>query len=356
MLDYLNALRSGMAGNALRAPGELLRIALARSVFKMGPRPYSLYGLSRKAISSWGSYLDDTPTKASLRMLNPKKHHAVVDDKLLFYRECLRRGLPTVPILAVHCADRSAQQDTGLPGLQRAEDLADLLQAHPNGLFFKPHDGRGGKGAFGVLPEAGGWRFPHGTGTAQDVFAYCRGCAESSILLVQPRLMNMPAIRPLMADSGFGTIRAVTYMRQGKPQLLAACLRIVAAGNSADNFQHGTTGNFVAPIDPDSGRLICLRASRSRSWPEIYRSDVHPVNAFEVTGFELPMWKESRELALRGQLALRQLPTLGWDVGVTEQGPVLLEANSMYDFDILQIAFDRGFRPDLQSIVAAIRQ
>ena len=80
---------------------------------------------------------------------------------------------------------------------------------------------------------------------------------------------------------------------------------------------------------------------------------MHPVTSVQISGFQLPFWKESLDLALRAHQAFSPLHTLGWDVGITEQGPILIEANSMYDIDLLQIAFDRGFRPDLDLIVAA---
>jgi hypothetical protein len=172
-------------------------------------------------------------------------------------------------------------------------------------------------------------------------------------LVVQPRLVNASGIRPLMAEGGFGTVRAVTYLLQGKPQLLCACLRIVAPGNVIDNFQHGMSGNFVAPIDARAGRVMTLWASRTRTWPTLYRSDTHPITSARVAGLELPFWKETIDLVLHGQLAFRQLHTIGWDVGITEGGPIVVEANSTYDFDVLQVAFDRGFRPDLQTIVSA---
>jgi hypothetical protein len=351
--DYASALRLATRGNLLSAPAELWRLGLSRCVFNLGPRPYSLYRLSKKPQSSWRTYLDDSPTKPTLRALNREEHRVLVDDKILFHRECIRHALPTVPMLATIRASAGPNRDDDVPELRHGADLRTLLEVHTDGLFFKPSGGRHGNGAFAVWRDESGWRYPEGVSDADAVFAYCRRCVDSGILLVQPRQVNASKLRPLMAKDGFGTIRAVTYMRQGQPQLLAACLRIIVDGNVADNFHSGTTGNLLAPIDAESGRLITLRASRSRVWPDIYDSSVHPVTSVQISGFQLPFWKESLELALRAQQAFRPLHTLGWDVGVTEQGPILIEANSTYDIDLLQIAFDRGFRPDLDLMVAA---
>jgi hypothetical protein len=351
--DYLQALQTDTEGKTLHIPGSLWRIGLSRTAYKLGPRLYSMFRLGSKDISTWSDYLDDDPLKPLMRTWSSESDREVVTDKILFHRDCIKHDLSTAPICGIFKNPSPDDHGSDLPRIASPGQFQAILDAHPEGLFCKPHDGTHGIGAFAILRHAAGWSYPEGTADTRKLFEYCTKRVARSVLLVQPRLINAAPLRPLMAENGFGTIRAVTYMHDDEPRLLAACLRIIVEGNAADNFSQGTSGNFVAPIEPSSGRLIALRGSRSRSWPVIYDADRHPINSFPVAGFELPHWNECIRLMFRGQKAFGRVPSIGWDIGITDNGPVLVEGNTQYDFDLLQLAFDRGFKPDLQKIIAA---
>jgi hypothetical protein len=352
--DYYLAVKTSTRGRWLSAPSQMLRVAASRLIYHLGPRLYCLYRLDRKPVRTWRSYVDDA-NKAPQRTINPAASRRLVDDKVAFHRECLKHDLKTVQVLGLFPEDSTALFSDSPPPMRDPAHLQQLLDAHPDGLFVKPRGGAHGEGAFPILPESGGWRFPGGVGTSRDVFDYCVSCAQRHTLLVQPRLITTEALRCVMAPTGFGTIRAVTYMHDQVPALVAACLRIVVEGNAADNFTHGTSGNLVASIDTVTGTLITARASRSRAWPDIVDLDTHPVTGVRLVGLQIPYWSELLKLVLRAQVAFGGLCTVGWDVGITQDGPLLVEANALYDLDLLQVAYDRGFAPDLQQIVRSAR-
>jgi hypothetical protein len=56
----------------------------------------------------------------------------------------------------------------------------------------------------------------------------------------------------------------------------------------------------------------------------------------------LPHWPQLRDLVERGARALAPLGTLGWDVALTAEGPVLVEANANWGEDLFQL--NRGLR------------
>jgi hypothetical protein len=352
--DYRLALRASTEGKLHRVPVGLWLLARSKIRYKLGPRPYSLFRLWQKDSASWGDYLDDSPLKPVMRSLSKSQDRKVVTDKIRFHQACIELNLPTVPILGVFGPlddDRAA----GLARVKTAGDLHAILDAQPAGVFCKPYNGTHGIGTFAITRHASGSYSPLGTADLQELFAYCARCAGEGRLLVQPRLVNAAPLRHLMAEGGFGTVRAVTYMEEGEPKFVAACLRIIVEGNAADNFGHGSSGNFVASIEPSSGRLIALRASRSRNWPFIYDATNHPLNGYPVAGFQIPHWEQCVQLILKGQKAFPKLHSIGWDIGITEEGPLLIEGNAQYDFDLLQVAFDRGFKPELEKIRAAYR-
>ena len=57
----------------------------------------------------------------------------------------------------------------------------------------------------------------------------------------------------------------------------------------------------------------------------------HPVTGFVFEGYQLPYWKEVKELVTNAHLLLPEITTIGWDVAITPDGPVLVEGNDNWE-------------------------
>ena len=55
--------------------------------------------------------------------------------------------------------------------------------------------------------------------------------------------------------------------------------------------------------------------------------EVHPYTGTPIVGFTFPFGRRSLELCLRAAHVVPQVGYVGWDVCVTENGPVLIEGN-----------------------------
>ena len=352
--DYWNALRCGARGRGLGAAMVPAEILWARFHYGLGPRLYSLYRLWRKPRAEWGEYIDDHPNKPWMHSLNPSGRRYLLDDKLAFFQHCIENDLATVPVLGV--VSGSAPPRTALvPEIGGPAMLAELLALHPDGLFIKPTGGSHGEGAFSVQMQGSSICFKGHTVTAAELFEYCRSRAAGyeGKLIVQPRLRPARALLAIMSSHGLGTVRAVTCVDRQGVRLLAASLRIPVGTVDADNFLHGASGNLVAGIDSGTGRLLQGLGSARRDWPDIMPVERHPDTGTVIEGFQLPFWAELVDLVSRGQRAFTGLRTIGWDVAITDRGPVLVEGNGAYDTDLLQISHDRGFRPVLLAAMGA---
>jgi len=69
-------------------------------------------------------------------------------------------------------------------------------------------------------------------------------------------------------------------------------------------------------------------------------------------GFELPHWPAVKELALRAAAAFPWARAIGWDIGTTETGPVLIEGNERWSPSLIQMPAPRGL---LQGELKALR-
>ena len=96
---------------------------------------------------------------------------------------------------------------------------------------------------------------------------------------------------------------------------------MVAGGiGSAVNIEKGTLGLGV-------GKSV------TKGW---YNN--HPESGVVFEGLQLPFWREACELCVRAHGLARDIPVIGWDVGILENGPVLIEANLGWDSDIVQLS------------------
>jgi hypothetical protein len=121
--------------------------------------------------------------------------------------------------------------------------------------------------------------------------------------------------------------------------------------NETDNFKNGETGNLTCPIDANTGTLGSGWMRRNTKVPVLTTVDSHHDTSAPITGLVIPLWQEARELMLRGQLVSPQLKTVGWDIALCEDGPVIIEANAMYDVELLELAYSRGLRGPMSSIL-----
>jgi hypothetical protein len=121
-----------------------------------------------------------------------------------------------------------------------------------------------------------------------------------------------------------------------------AVFRTAVKPNSpVDNFH---AGGIAAPIDPLSGELGPAIGGGLRGMPgfsDMGLRETHPVTGARISGRRLPFWKEAVELVTRAHRSFPGLAVIGWDVGFTQDGPVLVEGNAAPDLDIIQRCHQR---------------
>ncbi|MCL4743912.1 MAG: hypothetical protein KJZ83_00705 [Burkholderiaceae bacterium] len=157
--------------------------------------------------------------------------------------------------------------------------------------------------------------------------------------LFQELLRPEPAIAEL-TGGGLCTLRIVVLNGgAGGPRMHRALWKLSAKGNVQDNFHHGESGNLLAKVDLASGRVIHLIQG---GWPWPQQTDRHPDTGRVMIGFEIPHWRDAVALTLEAATAFPGARLQGWDVALTDRGPVLLEINTPMDADLVQLASGQG--------------
>lgn len=301
---------------------------------RFSPREIFLWGLLDPGLGTadLAGYVSKENLLRLQRRYNPAEHANLVEDKAVFYTRCAGLGLPAPETLAIFDAERA-----WLTAESRFVSLPELIaylgeQGRPE-LVIKPADGVYGDGVRLLSRTAEGWHDHSGRPVdAAALAAYCRDHAAYRRFLLQPRLHNHGSIRQLTGTGTLQTVRVITCSAgDGAPgRIILANWRIAGHEGIADNFDYGRAGNLLADVAVDTGRVrrvIAPQPDRQGT-----RSvSAHPVTGQRLDGFRLPDWNAVRELLLAGSSHFAPLRLIGWDVALTDDGPVLLEANAWFD-------------------------
>ncbi len=150
-----------------------------------------------------------------------------------------------------------------------------------------------------------------------------------------------------MPRDGLGTVRVVTLNDEPDVRVGYACLKLPVGSAVADNFIKGKSGNLVAQLDLTSGKILAVFGA-SETYPNIIEGKYqHPDSQQQLIGFVFPRYREILELAEHAARTLGGVPSIGWDIALTEDGVCLIEGNWKYDGDGLQAAMQRGLRTEL---------
>lgn len=254
-------------------------------------------------------HIADQENQALLRRIQEKHPAFGIGNKRVFARHCRAHGLPAIPLVAEG----------------RGSEVAEQIATATGDLFFKAADGYGGRGAV-RLQEAseGRWKTQADERMAWATLGEWTGQRHEGDWVMQP------ALRPDTRWAGWttqalGTIRVVTWadLSGSAPQVMAAVLRLAGGTKEVDNF---TSGGWFAEIEVNTGRLGRAHSRNPRRWVTH-----HPETGAAIAGAELPEWKAVCDLACRAHASVAGMAFVGWDVTLQPAGPVLVEANPIWN-------------------------
>lgn len=259
--------------------------------------------------------------------LNPAEFSLLTEDKAVFYRYCESLRLPTPKLYGLFFRD-AAGWAGGRSVQGRAEWCSFFADGLPDEFVLKP-----ARSSFGIGVEIlarDGDGFVDANGRAWSLEQLHDELAFSSkfkAFVLQERISSHPALEKLSGSQTLQCLRMNTLVEGGaQPQIQFAKLKVVVAGGVVDNIHLGRTGNFSAEVSLADGRLgPGIRASLEKLSVESFRT--HPTTDAQILGTEVPHWDEACELVREASLRFLPLRSLGWDVGISATGPVLVEAN-----------------------------
>ncbi|MBQ2917403.1 MAG: hexapeptide transferase [Clostridia bacterium] len=121
----------------------------------------------------------------------------------------------------------------------------------------------------------------------------------------------------VLYDKSVNTMRMFTFYKNGESFFLQAVLKI-GNGGVVDNFSSGGMYTYVS----DLGDVYVEAIDKDDN---IYPT--HPISNHKIVGFKVPMFKEAVELVKEAAKVIPEVAYVGWDVAISENGPVIVEGN-----------------------------
>lgn len=289
--------------------------------------------------------------------LSPKglrDHFGLMNDKALFPVLLSGLGVRSTETQAVVDVSRTLGQLPVLDDLAAIRRFLKREARYP--LFAKPAFGSLSVGSAlieGMAEDGETLRFGNGKTVSLDSFAKeilkshgWRG------FLFQSAVRQHPALTAITGPA-LGTVRVVTVTEDAtRPRALYALWKIPSPNAMSDNFWQ--TGSMLANVDLATGEVLGCRCGTG---PDTVQVESHPVSGKPVTGILVPFWSELKALAEQAHAIFPNAGVIGWDIGMSEDGPVIVEGNNMPHHTLYQLATGEGimnprFAPVFEKIAA----
>ncbi len=184
------------------------------------------------------------------------------------------------------------------------EEFEKFLKEHQK-IIAKPIAGTGGNGILKIEYDA--------NVNFEQIYEQL---VKNNQLLIEEYISQHSKLNELYADS-VNSLRMFTFIENGNSHFLQAVLKL-GNGSIVDNFN----GGGMYTILSDDGIVVN---------PAIDKNDniftIHPITNQSIIGFKVPMFEEAVNLVKEAAKMVPEVGYIGWDVAITNDGPIIIEGN-----------------------------
>lgn len=150
-------------------------------------------------------------------------------------------------------------------------------------------------------------------------------------------------------ESSVNTVRFMTTLwPDGTAKIIATFIKIGRAGKCVDNAGGG--GNVDVCVDTETGEI--KYAIQYDGWRNIKDIEKHPDSGNQLNGVIIENWEAIKSEVIRFQQAFPYCKAAGWDIAITDDGPVVIEVNDFWD-RTGQYFIRRGWKEEIRDCYLA---
>ena len=207
------------------------------------------------------------------------------------------------------------------------DDFRKFAKKH-NETVIKPMAGKEGQGIrIESLPQ-----------TDNDLTTLFSSLKDHDVL-IEERIKQHAEM--VFGNNSVNTIRAytLTHPQSGNTVLLKTVLRVGIGDSIVDNSH---SGGCAYEVDREKGTIVSpYYAANGKS------SYIHPGTNICMLGRSIPFWDEVKDLCQKAAQRLPKCGYIGWDVAITENGPILIEGNHEPDLDMIEFVGSYGYKQEI---------
>ena len=145
-------------------------------------------------------------------------------------------------------------------------------------------------------------------------------------------------------SSSVNTVRFMTTLYpNGEAKIIAAFIKIGRSGKCVDNA--GSGGNVDSGINLTNGEIV--NPVLFSNWRDLTKIESHPDSQVQLKGVKIDNWESITKKVLDFQKKLPFVKAAGWDIAITDHGPVIIEVNDMWD-RVGQMFIGKGWKKEIE--------
>jgi hypothetical protein len=292
---------------------QIIDVILTKIRINISPSEYYFYEFY-KGSKTWEERVRYIGLDGSLYWpyeLNRLKFNVTLTSKYVQKNLIMGFGLPTPRLITTIGHDFE---------IKNLEELRLFLSSCRQDIVFKPISGMGGHSVLVLNRRDKGFFMGSEEYTPEKIWNNMTSQMNKGFL-VEEKVSNNDQLDALFPHS-LNCFRVCTLKLQNQPcKILTWGLKLGRGKNVVDNI--GAGGIFV--LLDEKGRTL---SAHPKGYEQFFTH--HPDTGAPLVGIQMEGGEAVRALALEASRKFGFMGTIGWDIGLTKQGPVIIEGNNLW--------------------------
>lgn len=286
---------------------------------------YFQFEMENRDIEFRKSFLGISEQRFYLDYLNPKKYYILARNKYFTHKILENTGIKKSELYCYYQPEGKVLDSTEV-----ANNVGDVIRILKNKkvsqCVVKTTESSSGNDVF-VVNDIGYTENDCKMQLFDGTEIYLSSFLSKTPLIFESLIHQTEQLSSLNTSS-VNTIRFMTTLHpNGDAKIIATFIKIGRSGKCVDNA--GSGGNVDACIDTETGEI--KYTIQFDGWRKIKNITHHPDSGNQVEGIKIKDWKNIKSQVIDFQRSFPYIKAAGWDIAITDEGPLVIEVNDMWD-------------------------